>query len=130
VAVDEQRAVRVRRMLTGAATGWHAPEQAAVDTAAILGLTTVEAAALAAWWGPDDGPLDAVMARVGDWLDAVDSEPGRRVVVASPAVVRALVVHALGADATVFWRLDVAVWSVTVLTRAAAQWRVRSISDG
>jgi hypothetical protein len=89
-------------MLSGAAIGWHAPERAARDTAAALGLATVEAPALAAWWGPDDGPLGRLLARVGGWLEGVDVAPGRRVVVASPPVVRALVVHGLGADEAVF----------------------------
>ena len=91
---------------------------------------TEEAPQLAAWWGPEAGEsLDAVLARTGAWLDAVASTERRAVVVASPPVVRALVVHALGAPAPVFWRLDVAVLSVSVLTRADSLWRVRSISD-
>jgi broad specificity phosphatase PhoE len=113
---------------------------------------TEEAPPLAAWWGPDAGePLDAVLARTGTWLDTVTGR--RAVVVASPPIVRALVVHALAAPAPVFWRIDVAVLSVSVLTRAdvsraspraseqggdvsraseqggTATWRVRSISD-
>ena len=50
-------------------------------------------------------------------------------VVASLPVVRVFVVHGLGAPASVFWRLDVAVLSVSVLTRAEDTWRVRSIED-
>ena len=113
-----------------ATAGWHAPERAARDTAVAIGLATEEAPALAAWWGPDHGePLDALLARTAAWLDAVVLSERRAVVVASPPVVRALVVHALGAPASVFWRLDVAVLSVSVLTRAEDTWRVRSIGD-
>jgi Histidine phosphatase superfamily (branch 1) len=126
--LDDASTDRLRASIGTLVTGWHAPERAARDTAIALGASTDEAPQLAAWWGPDAGePLDDVLARTGAWLAALGER--RAVVVASPPVVRALIVHALGAPAGVFWRLDVAVLSVSVLTRADATWRVRSISD-
>ena len=110
--------------------GWQAPERAARATASSIGVGTEEAPELAAWWGPDeDEPLDGMLARVGDWLDGVDPEIRRGLVVASPPIVRALAVRALGAHPPVFWRLDVATLSVTVLTRTGSHWRLRSLSD-
>ena len=127
--LDDASASRLRVAIGTVVAGWHAPERAARDTATAIGLATEEVPQLAAWWGPEAGePLDAVLARTGAWLDA-RRRNGAAVVVASPPIVRALVVHALGAPATMFWRLDVAVLSVSVLTRADATWRVRSISD-
>jgi len=126
--LDDASAIRLRVAIGKAVVGWHAPERAARDTAAAIGLVTEEAPRLAAWWGPASGePLDAVLARTGAWLDSLPER--RAVAVASPPVVRALVVHALAAPAVTFWRLDVAVLSVSVLTRADGTWRVRSISE-
>jgi hypothetical protein len=128
--IDASTRARLVAACGTATAGWHAPERAARDTAEAIGLASEEAPALAAWWGPDHGePLDALLARTGTWLDTVDLSQRRGVVVASPPVVRALVVQALGAPASVFWRLDVAVLSVSVLTRAEDTWRVRSIGD-
>ena len=130
VPLDDASAIRLRVAIGTVVVGWHAPERAARDTAAALGLVTGEAPQLAAWWGADAGEsVDAALARTGAWLDAVASAERRAVVVASPPTVRALVVHALGAPTPVFWRLDIAVLSATTLTRAGATWSVRSISD-
>ena len=128
--IDPATRARLVAACGTATVGWHAPERAARDTAAGIGLATAEAPALAAWWGPDHGErLPSLLARAATWLDELAAAGPRVVVVASPPVVRALVVHALGAAPSVFWRLDVAVLSVSVLTRTEGQWRVRSISD-
>jgi len=130
VPIDESTRTRLAAACGPATAGWHAPERAARETAASIGLSTEEAPALAAWWGPEAAePLEALLARAAAWLDAIASTERRAVIIASPPVVRALVVHALAASASTFWRLDVAVLSVSVLTRAEQQWRVRSISD-
>jgi hypothetical protein len=128
--VDPAMLARIRAALGPATGAWCAPEQSARDTAGSLDLEPDEVGALAAWWGEDGGePLEGLLARTGGWLEDVDAGTRRGVVVASPPVVRALVVNALDAPAAVFWRLDVAVLSVSVLTRADDRWRVRSIGD-
>jgi broad specificity phosphatase PhoE len=94
-------------------------------------LAEVEAAepeALASWLGdpaaaPHGGePVTALLARVAGWL-AVRT-PGRTVAVTHPAVIRAAVVHALGAPARAFWRVDVAPLARVTLTGRGVRWRL------
>nr|BFE80044.1 hypothetical protein GCM10020093_026450 [Planobispora longispora] len=56
------------------------------------------------------------------WLSAAG--PGRTVAVTHPAVVRAAVVHALGAPARSFWRVDVAPLARVSLTGRGGRWRL------
>ena len=152
------------------------PARAAVETAAALGLAATVDAGLADWdlgewrgraldevagvaeWvaDPDAAPhggesLTALLARVGDWLDAVDltaapdgsagareragavggagsaggDAVGHAVAVTHAAVVRAAVVVTLGAPAAGFWRIDVAPLTATVLRGGPGRWTVR-----
>lgn len=68
--------------------------------------------------------LLALGARVGRWLDSLVTAPGRVVVVAEPDVVRAAAVHALGAPAESFWRIDVRPLTVTELSGRAGRWNL------
>lgn len=68
----------------------------------------------------------AVLKRVGDLLDG-HREPGHTVAVTHPAVIRAAIVHCLGAPAPAFWRVDVEPLSVTDLRRYDGRWTLRSI---
>jgi broad specificity phosphatase PhoE len=152
------------------------PARAAVETAAALGLAATVDAGLADWdlgewrgraldevagvaeWvaDPDAAPhggesLTALLARVRDWLDAVDltaapdgsagareragavggagsaggDAVGHAVAVTHAAVVRAAVVVTLGAPAAGFWRIDVAPLTATVLRGGPGRWTVR-----
>ena len=152
------------------------PARAAVETAAALGLAATVDARLADWdlgewrgraldevagvaeWvaDPDAVPhggesLTALLARVRDWLDAVDltaapdgsagareragavggagsaggDAVGHAVAVTHAAVVRAAVVVTLGAPAAGFWRIDVAPLTATVLRGGPGRWTVR-----
>jgi broad specificity phosphatase PhoE len=152
------------------------PARAAVETAAALGLAATVDARLADWdlgewrgraldevagvaeWvaDPDAAPhggesLTALLARVRDWLDAVDltaapdgsagareragavggagsaggDAVGHAVAVTHAAVVRAAVVVTLGAPAAGFWRIDVAPLTATVLRGGPGRWTVR-----
>ncbi len=115
-----------------------APERRTRETAAALGLTgkidealgdcdhgswaerplaeiQAEApAALAVWLtdpaaDPHGGESIAdLIRRIGWWCDDPDRGEGRVLAVTHPAVMRAAVVHALGAIATAYWRIDVA----------------------
>jgi broad specificity phosphatase PhoE len=70
--------------------------------------------------------LTDLLDRVGAWL-ADGSEHERVLAVADASVVRASVIHALGADWPAFWHLDVPSLSASVLTHGAGAWHVRSV---
>ncbi|MFI0238660.1 histidine phosphatase family protein [Streptomyces sp. NPDC016845] len=65
-----------------------------------------------------------VCARVGRWLGRVEPGAGRLVAVVEPDVVRAAVVHAIGAPPAAFWRLDVEPLTVTEFTGRLDRWNV------
>ena len=67
-----------------------------------------------------------VLRRVGGWLDARREERGRGIAVTHPAVVRAAVIHVLGAPPQSFWRIDVEPLSITDLRRNGDRWTLRS----
>ncbi|PPK61470.1 histidine phosphatase family protein [Actinokineospora auranticolor] len=70
-----------------------------------------------------------VLGRVGDWLDEHPAG-ARTVAITSPSVVRAALVHAIGADPAAFWRVDVAPLSRTVLRGGPGRWSLRWIVPG
>jgi broad specificity phosphatase PhoE len=134
----------------------HGPERRCVETARALGLASMPEPSLRAWdlgswagrtiaeladadpesfaaWREDPGAaphggetLVGLLDRVGAWLDE-PSERSRVVAVADASVVRASVIHALGADWRAFWRLDVPPLTTSVLTHGSGSWRVRSV---
>lgn len=122
---------------TAAALGLEAtPEPALRDADAggwagrsVAAIAAEDPAALAAWLrDPDAAPPDgesarAVLARVGTWMDGLGE--GRFVIVTHAAVVRAVIVHALGAAPESGLRIDLAPLSRTVLSRNGA-WRMQS----
>ncbi len=122
---------------TAAALGLHATPDPALRDAGAGAWTGRDAAAiaaedpgaLAAWLrDPDAAPpggdsARAVLARVAAWMDALGD--GRLVVVTHAAVVRAAIVHALGATAECGLRIDLAPLSRTVLSRNGP-WRMQS----
>ncbi|MFC8345124.1 histidine phosphatase family protein [Streptomyces sp. NPDC057280] len=63
--------------------------------------------------------------RVARWLDAVAQSDGRTLAVVEPDVVRAAVVHVLGAPLASFWRADVLPLTATELSGRAGRWNVR-----
>jgi broad specificity phosphatase PhoE len=75
-----------------------------------------------AWRGHGGESLLDLGARVGRWLDAVPAASERTVAVAPPAVVRAAVVHALGAAPATFWRIDVAPLTRVALRHSHGRW--------
>ncbi|MDT9687412.1 histidine phosphatase family protein [Streptomyces sp. P9(2023)] len=60
--------------------------------------------------------------RVGAWLDGLWSQAGRILAVVEPDVIRAAVLHALGAPDEAFWRLDVRPLTATELSGRAQRW--------
>lgn len=87
---------------------------------------------LARWLGDPgfDGhggeSIAALLARAGEWLDQHSATPGRTVAVTHASVVRAMVLHVLGAPADAFWRIDVAPLTLTDLRYDGRRWAVRS----
>ncbi|MBO9533869.1 MAG: histidine phosphatase family protein [Solirubrobacteraceae bacterium] len=72
--------------------------------------------------------LIAFGARVGAWLDERASIDGWTVAVTSGGVIRAAVVHALGAGPEATWRIDTTPLHATVLHAHDGRWTVRSVN--
>ncbi|QHY97425.1 bifunctional RNase H/acid phosphatase [Streptomyces sp. S4.7] len=93
-------------------------------------VAATEPQAVAAWLAdpaaaPHGGEsLEALHGRVGHWLDALPAD-ARVLAVAEPDVVRALTVHAIGAPAGVFWRIDVLPLTATELSGRNGRWNLR-----
>lgn len=90
-----------------------------------------DAAGVQAWLtAPDAAPhggesLEALVDRVGAWMQTWPGPDGRSVAVVTPLVARALAVHALGVAAAAIFRLDVAPLGRLHLSRGSGGWRVR-----
>jgi broad specificity phosphatase PhoE len=83
----------------------------------------------AALWMTDAGArphggesLRAFARRVAAWLDAQAWLAGRAIAVTHGGVVRAAVVHALGAPLEAFWRIDAAPLAITELHAHDGRW--------
>jgi broad specificity phosphatase PhoE len=70
--------------------------------------------------------LLGVLGRVGELLDG-HREPGHTVAVTHPAVIRAAIVHSLGAPPRSFWRIDVEPLAAADLRHNNGRWTLRSI---
>ncbi|MDQ0396327.1 histidine phosphatase family protein [Labrys monachus] len=86
--------------------------------------------ALAAWTtDPDARPhggesVAMLVRRVGAWLDG-EAFAGLSVAVTHASVVRAAVVHAIGAPAASFWRIEAGPLQMADLRRSARGWTLR-----
>lgn len=93
------------------------------------GVAADEPAAVRSWLtdataAPHGGEtLTGLLSRVGGWLDSVPGA-GHTVAVTHAAVVRAVVLAALGAPPAAFWRVDIAPLTVTVLGGGPGRRRV------
>ena len=87
-----------------------------------------DGAAVAAWMtDPDAAPhggesLTDFARRIADWLDGQSRLDGRAVAVTHGGVVKAAVVHALGAPLAAFWCIDVAPLTLTELHCHDGRW--------
>lgn len=68
----------------------------------------------------------ALMGRVAAWLAGEQPHHRRSIVVTHAGVVRAAIVHALGAPPQSFWRIDVAPLSITRLSGTEGRWNLLS----
>ena len=97
----------------------------------IADLAETEPEALALWMtdfsaAPHGGEtLLSVLDRVGSWLDARIGDSGHAVVVTHATVVRAAILHILGAPTQAFWRMDVEPFSITEMTTDGNRWQLR-----
>ncbi|MES4888754.1 histidine phosphatase family protein [Streptomyces sp. NPDC096012] len=63
--------------------------------------------------------------RAAHWLDGLPPDTGRTLAITEPAVVRALLVHAMSAPARAFWKLPLrSPLSTVCLTRSGGAWSV------
>jgi broad specificity phosphatase PhoE len=78
---------------------------------------------------PHGGESLAVFsARIARWLDAQAALEGRVVAITHGEVVKAAVVHALGAPVLAFWRIDAAPLSITELHAHSGRWTVARLN--
>ena len=71
--------------------------------------------------------LAELITRVGAVLDDHQWPDGRSVVVVTPLVARALLVHALGAMPEVILRIDIAPLGRALISRSQQTWRLTSL---
>ena len=140
--------------------GWTGPARRARDTARLLGIEAAlepaladadygrwkgkamteiaekESKAIASWLAdpsakPHGGEsLRDVMARVGAWLDVQATAGGQSLAITHQAVIRAAIVHVLGAGASAFWRIDVEPLSLTEFSSDGRRWNLRQRAVG
>lgn len=96
-------------------------------------VATREPEAVASWMAePGAAPhggestLDLI-GRVATWLDHHGRVSGHTLAVTHAAVIRAALVHALGAEASCFWRIEIGPLAVVDLRRGSPRWMLRSI---
>ena len=93
-----------------------------------------EPEALAEWLrDPEAAPhggesILLLLKRVAGWLDEQRPVAGQVLAVTHASVIRAAVVHAIGAPPRSFWRIDVAPLSVTRLTSAGQHWTLAALA--
>ncbi len=89
--------------------------------------------AVALWLGdPASAPhggesVLALLARVAAWLDAQGGSPGRTLAVTHASVIKAAILHAIGAPPRSFWRIDVAPLSLAKFIGDDGRWTLASI---
>ncbi|MEU3503175.1 histidine phosphatase family protein, partial [Streptomyces hundungensis] len=71
-------------------------------------------------------PVRALCARATAWLAAATENGGRTLAVVEPEIVRALVLRALDAPESAFWRIDVPPLTATELTGRSGRWNLRA----
>ena len=70
-----------------------------------------------------------LIGRVATWLDIQRDVPGKTLAFTHASIIRAAVIHVLGAPANSFWRVDIAPLSLTKLSRAGECWTLASIGE-
>lgn len=115
-----------------------APELADLDCGRWAGTPVAEVAArepdgLAGWMseasfrGHGGESRADLSLRTAAWLERVKTAGGHAVAITHAAVIRALILHALGGPDSAFWRLDIAPLTITELRHDGRRWAVRSM---
>jgi broad specificity phosphatase PhoE len=155
--IDPSVAHRLLARVGACSSVWRGPERRAEETAGALGLVASPCDDLRAWsagaWSgqsvahvaehdpegfrawrsnPDAAPvggesLNSFIARVAGWTRAQTPRAGRVLVIADPAVIRAVVLHVLEGEPRTFWRLEVPPLSLSVVQQANNEWRLRHL---
>lgn len=139
-----KRGPALRCLQTAEALGaqaWIDPDLADWDLGRWSGRTLAEISArhpddVAAWLtdptaAPHGGQsLEQLLHRVAGWLEQQAHHEGRLTAVTHAAVIRAALVHVLGAPPAAFWRLDVAPLARVTLTGAAGRWNLSLPATG
>jgi broad specificity phosphatase PhoE len=73
-------------------------------------------------------PLRAFVARVAAWLDDQAAGRGAAAAITHGGVVKAALVHAVGAPLNAFWQIDVAPLSITELHAHDGRWTVSRVN--
>ncbi|WP_327318656.1 histidine phosphatase family protein [Streptomyces sp. NBC_01235] len=113
-----------------------ADELAGLDVGRWRGLTLAEVGAgepeaVARWLAdPASAPhggesVEDLCGRVTRWLETSQDLDGRTLAVVEPEVVRAAVVHVLGASPAAFWRVDVPPLTATTISGRSGRWNLR-----
>ena len=71
--------------------------------------------------------LVTLLARVAGWLDGQNSLSGRVTVITHASIIRAAIVHAIGAAPGSFWRIDMAPLALCRLSGADGRWNLTAI---
>lgn len=136
---------------------WLAPEVAARQTAAALGLRGMVVAQLAEpdyghWaglpvkqvmkdntaafhrWLSCDAPpggesIAAIISRTSEWLSRNAGVQGDHCAIASAAVIRAIITGLLDAPSSAFQRIDIAPMSRTILTSTGNRWNICALGE-
>jgi broad specificity phosphatase PhoE len=133
------RRCRETAAAAGLATPTEEPRIAECDFGAWAGRTLVDVQAgdpdaSSAWMrDPDAAPhggesLRAFAARVAAWLDEQAGRSGPAVAITHAGVVKAALIHALGAPLGAFWRIDAAPLSITELHAHDHRWTVSRVN--
>ena len=72
--------------------------------------------------------LETFCARIARWLDAQAEQDGRVVAITHGEVIKAAVVHALGAPLLSFWRIDASPLAFTELHAHGGRWTVTRLN--
>jgi len=67
-----------------------------------------------------------LMRRVADWLAEERMRDQRSIVVTHATIIRAAIVHAMGAPPQSFWRIDIRPLSMTHLSSSGGHWNILS----
>lgn len=78
---------------------------------------------------PDGESIDDLFGRVGRWMSDVAADPRRISAVTHPSVIRAVVVRALDAPSSSFWRVDIPPLTTTTLHCRNGRWTLRTVAE-